>query len=219
MSNRNWKIAVTLGILALQAAAAFADDLHPPPWRGAPNTTFNHWTFDNAINHNDATADQWGNTLGVGPGTISSAGGATGLLTFEGRTNVIRIAPGGWIMFLLPNKQMPPPWKKEIYVQVTSFVDDGDNDVTFEPDPQQPPGVTGSHTGHEDLAGGWDWDRFEFQLDRQPAFEFFRIRNLTTGTDVYIDQVVIDTRCVPEPASLAALGLGILMIASRRRQR
>jgi hypothetical protein len=49
------------------------------------------------------------------------------------------------------------------------------------------------------------------------SFDYIALRNATGDWDYVIDNVLIQTVAVPEPASLALLGLGGLMIANRRR--
>jgi len=38
------------------------------------------------------------------------------------------------------------------------------------------------------------------------------------GTLVYVDNVYLTGQCLPEPATLSLLGLGLLAIARRRRR-
>ena len=48
-------------------------------------------------------------------------------------------------------------------------------------------------------------------IEPNPAFEIVRIDGA-----VMVDEIVIDTICIPEPASLALLGLGGLALMRRR---
>ena len=50
-------------LLAAGSATALADDLFPPPWRGQPDTTFAHWTFDNQAA--PYFPDAWNNPYGL----------------------------------------------------------------------------------------------------------------------------------------------------------
>jgi hypothetical protein len=58
----------------------------------------------------------------------------------------------------------------------------------------------------------------DWVLEPNPLREFVEIHN-SAGSGMTIDQVVIDTRCVPEPATLCLLGAGVAGLAVRRIRR
>lgn len=62
-------------------------------------------------------------------------------------------------------------------------------------------------------ANGWVTSAYDFQFQPNPWNEKIELKFNDTA---FIDQVVIDTICIPEPATLL-LGLGCLVLARGRR--
>jgi hypothetical protein len=60
--------------------------------------------------------------------------------------------------------------------------------------------------------GGWTLSVFQINLYPNPPQEWFTIKG-----DIIVDHLAIDTRCIPEPATVALLGLGALVVFRRKR--
>lgn len=58
-----------------------------------------------------------------------------------------------------------------------------------------------------------DWKHSVYQLGifPNPVFE-----NIVVEGSIYIDEMIIDTQCIPEPASLAILGMGAVFLLHRK---
>ena len=61
-------------------------------------------------------------------------------------------------------------------------------------------------------ADGWTHTLFKINIFPNPNEECISI----TG-DIFLDQVVVDTNCIPEPASFVLIGGGALLALRRRR--
>ncbi|MDD4062086.1 MAG: PEP-CTERM sorting domain-containing protein [Kiritimatiellae bacterium] len=98
-------------------------------------------------------------------------------------------------------------WMPEFFLGTPTIelisADTPDGDYTVTP-------VAETHTTVYGLL--WTHSVFEFSIFPNPTFEQFRISG-----DIYLDEVVVDTWCVPEPATICLLGIGSLSLLLRRR--
>jgi hypothetical protein len=222
--NRNkttsWQIpavavVATLVIAALVSADAFAG----PSWRGgAGNITFQQWSFSDANTSPlpDASPplrnDYGMPELDVGSACVwsSSLDGHNGVWAI--RDNLDIIIPNYPV--LNPQKEMwiEMTWEKAMHtprllddkpsISITPLYDDENADYSTDID-------------RVDLgsSGQWFTTRFIVNIYPNPPSEW-----ITISGDIFIDQVVIDTCCNPEPATLSLLGLGV-MFCLKRKQR
>ena len=218
--------AVLLGGLV---ATAGADDLKPPWWRGEWSTTSQYWEFYDPYNPPYPTPPI--------PPDGSPAGGQPWLpsthLIVDPLGDWIQIDPEGsgregiWplsgiIDVVVDNHDPKPENEKWIWMQ-----------LTWQPQPGTPgvPIVTASYvdpsTGgqvgpidlqpyeQEDLGFGWVHGLYRQVLPVNPPDEFIRIE----GT-INVDELVIDTWCIPEPSTVAMLlGIGLMGLVACARRR
>ena len=66
------------------------------------------------------------------------------------------------------------------------------------------------------LGSGWFETTYKWELRPNPPDEFFVL-----GGNINVDQLIIDTWCIPEPSAglLTSLGGGLLLVLRWRRQR
>lgn len=210
---RSMKWAVCLVVLGLGLVnAVMADDLYPPPWRGQPGSTFQQWEFStpNPITPPDLMNNPYGvPSAHAYPGTsqnwIDQWGGRQGMWPLSGTIEVN-----------IPNNPIPNDYK-DIWVQLTwARQVPSSAPVVWEMNS----GIHGSvihdmplaPTGYPYPNDLWYHTTFLIHLPYNPTFEIVKI----DGTLV-VDQLVIDTICAPEPASLALLMLGGVAVLRRRR--
>lgn len=201
--------------LAVAVPSALADDLTPPAWRGDPGTTFQHWGFnspgggppDSGVNN------PYGNPqMIVGPGVmwdpIDPSGQRMGSLVLSFNDTVV---------FEIPNHghQAGP---KELWLQYTYTSPNGlaPQAAVFEPSMGGSFTLVSSTPTH--LGGGLFHRLDVYSYPSCPSSEFVTLSSGLAGATVWIDQVVIDTRCIPAPGALGLLAAaGALAIRRRRR--
>lgn len=80
----------------------------------------------------------------------------------------------------------------------------------------RPDSIEISELIRESAEGDWVHSLFEIYITPNPLEEWIAIKG-----DIAVDQVVVDTYCIPEPATMALLGLGgafLLRVRTRRKQ-
>ena len=201
------------------AAPASAHDLRGPDWRGLhPGyMTYQEWSFDDSddpalpeviINpFGTAGADI---TLGAfGEGwfeSLSGYGSQTGFWDIGGE--------GGQIVLDIDNGPERNPWK-EIWVQVTYWKDIQQAPTVAVPGGYYVGGEKEVLVEHVATGGDWLLDVWVFRIEPNPEHEQIVISSDPDWGSL-IDQVVVDTWCVPEPATVSLLLLGGLVILARR---
>jgi len=211
------KLSVLVSGVLLFSATAGAHDLVAPPWRGQEGTTYEEWRFDDDINpavpevinnlYGQATATITIGDLGEGWLYDLLGGSQTGYWDLGGE--------GGQITLDIDNRPEPLPYK-EIWLQVTYYVG-----ISVAPIVDVPGAdllSTQTILVEEDIFGGWFLDQTVWRIEPNPPYEQIILMSDVSGGSV-VDQIVVDTICIPEPASIGLLVLGGLMVLRKRRQK
>ena len=200
MVRRLLAFIVVVGMVA----PALADDLYPPDWRGQPNTTFQHWTFDTnqaPVWYPEVDENPYGE-----PFITSYFGDEVWYDMWEGRDGVVN--PWANELYInLPNVPEPNDWKI-VYIQMTWWWNFEFMPPIFEY--SEPYGDL-VYEEHIPLDGGWFQSVYEIWIPGNPDFEM-----VSFSVDQWFDQIVVDTICIPAPGALALIGVAGLV---RRRRR
>jgi hypothetical protein len=197
------------------AAVAVADDLIPPPWdRGDPGTTYQCWDTWIPGGPGEYLPDNEFNPYGQ-PYIYDPNDMASVVPEYDGRPDVMIVPDGWWLEIMLPNDPTPNP-RKDIYLQMVWHWD-GAPDI---PEVYDPPTGWGIEITDEfDLGDptGWWYTRYHIWIEPNPDFEEIDLWPADPFGPMIIDQIVIDTICIPTPGGVALLGVAGLMFLKRRR--
>jgi len=182
-------------------SVAFADDLLPAPWRttppGQPPTTLQAWQFSAPTNPSppDVVFNSFGNPLA----TVHYTTPFTPWLPEDhGHFGVWYVED--WISFELPN-QPDPNLQKLLWVQVTFSSVGGQDPLFF----TNPPLASVEIVRRVPLDQYYWHGTYLIKIQPNPPMETLYIAPRECA--INIDQVVIDTICIPEPGTLALLAV------------
>lgn len=214
---------------------ASGEDVLPPAWRGQPRSTVQAWDFltegETPVGSpetfeyltpdagNPTAYNSYG-TPATGP-RLAVTTGVTGLGNYQSPSGP---GPGGaWWDFDHMNLEAPnagiaaPGTWKDLRIQIT-YRDVLQTGMTPRLDILAGVPIT-APTFHQSFTQG-DWIVFvqDWHIEPNPVHESIEIENLLAGTPgaFAVSEVVVDTICVPEPASLGLLAVGGLALIRRR---
>ena len=190
------------------ATAAKANYINPLGWVDNPYFTHQSWEFGTGQSPVNADIDL--NPFGEPKLGIHALHISWSSYTL-GREGVWTIKNGwGQVEGIIPNEENEH-LSKEVWIQVLLHTSIGGGvpiDVLFE----FPPGTcvtTPKESSVVPEAGGWLCQTYLFELTPQPDWEVVGLNfSVPIGDYVAIDKLVVDTRCIPEPATLLFIGLG-----------
>jgi hypothetical protein len=198
--NVRYGVALCGLIIGLIPRPVSADEIFVPPWRFSPMSTYQTWTFPNAMQR--APDRMFNNARGpTGFETPKFEAGGGWEATALGRDGVWALGDGDSISFFIPNFEDLA--SKEIWFQFTWH--DTLPKVSLG---TSRAGINQTLLGRNDirLVDGWGYTLIGWSLDECPELEEIRI---TAQNILFIDQVSVDTLCTPEPSMVAQFAVGI----------
>ena len=212
-------ITFVLSLCLVSMGVAQADYYSPPGWDNNPYFTHQSWQFDTHANPSAPTTDD----NPFGEAVYEASDPVMWHAAFQGRSGVWEYNYGSLVDFWVPN-ELHPELTKEVWFQATYWTDTGgqiSEDSWIFPDPAGD--VTFARVSREAVEGEADWyhDTWMGTIIPQPLSEEFTIffdDGLFGDATVYVDQVDIDTRCVPIPCTVLLLGSGLIGFVGIRRR-
>jgi len=211
----------------------FSGDLTPPDWYGDENTTLQAWAF--GTDANPASPDIDENAYGSPIAQIIRPDCRTRWMPEDhGHEGVWRLGGGGAMSLFVPNTDNTgPDTSKDIWVQIlwSSFsigyepflwVQTADNPPTYAHEIQTTL-FDGPDAGAEvselqcHRPRNYYHTSYKISLEPNPVEEWIFIKSSDCSSPVYIDEIIVDTRCIPEPATTALLSIGGLGVFGVRR--
>ena len=211
-------LAAVLALFGAMVAPAVADDLIPPQWRGHWSTTSQIWEFLTPINPAPPDGPAPGGQPPL-PSTIAQITPGPGMewIPVDPDSQREGIWPlSGRIDVTVDN--LDPEWeiKKIIWLQLTwQPQQSGAQPGVFMSMPSG--GVIGPFQPVEERPvgpNGWTYGLYTHVFPNNPPEEYITISGM-----VNVDQMVIDTGVVPEPATWMLLGCGLVALAIGARRR
>jgi hypothetical protein len=193
-----------------------AHDMVVPDWCGQDGTTRQEWSFAN--DSNPALPDFIINPYGDASAAITLGDMASGWLPelpgYGTQTGFWDLGGGGIIVIDIDNRAEALAYK-EIWIQTTYYLDMSQPPIVEVFDAM----LLDSETYLvEDLGmGGWYLDLSKWRIEPNPPCEQITLTSDMMWGSV-IDQIVVDTICVPEPMSIGLWILGGLTLLKKRRQ-
>jgi len=208
------KLVVLCVVLLLSCSAlATISDLNPASWRTDPAgqfaTTLQGWSFDDgaALTVPELVSNSFGApTMEIVAGTY--------MQSYMGRDGVLRYTAAGEIGISIPNSDNTEEgtWK-QIWLQVIYSDPYG---AGFDIPVVTVPGYdTFERVSSQDLGDGFVLDTYDIIIRPNPTEEELIMFPIQCA--MYVDEIVVDTICVPEPATLLVLSLGGLVALRRRK--
>ena len=121
----------------------------------------------------------------------------------------------GWIFIFPITLSLTPAPEKDIWLQVTYSAPGAENDVLVFTD-QNSYEVTRLDQYHQEMGDSFMYDVFLIQIWPNPYEETITLAPVECS--LYVSEVVVDTQCIPEPASMSLVGLGSLLLIRRKRK-
>ncbi|MCL5103516.1 MAG: PEP-CTERM sorting domain-containing protein [Armatimonadetes bacterium] len=214
MKTNICRLVIVALLLACMASGAQAIDRWDswqgqPLWdRYGPGTTTQAWEFPHDLYNPAISNNPYGNP------TLNAQGGIPGTVIWPGGTGITTwyFPNGGEIIIDCPNTPIENPLKR-IFIQITS-----DKSPAAIPTATAA-GSTGGLAGPIGIIGeGGNWYTYQYLIELRPNPRSEQI-SIPILFETNVEEVWVNTICVPEPGSMAAMGTGLIGLIGLRRKR
>jgi len=211
---------LVVGSSALAVVTLPEDDLSPAGFRGQAGTTLQAWYFDNEASPVDADPSE--NPYGTPTAEVSVIGSGAWLADYMGEQGVFRVdrSEGSDMILEVPNVPEPNP-VKHLWLQLVYYAEEG-----MLPNIYVVPGYGDDADWNayerlelvesQTLDSGYTHATFQLSIEPNPEWEYIFIR--PRDCEVYVDSVILETQCIPEPMTMLLLGAGSMLLRLRRKQ-
>jgi hypothetical protein len=204
---RRLLILSTVAAAVVLINTAWADDFNAPDWRGDPRTTYQRWEF--GTSSTTPAPDDYTNTLGVPTLTVTGEFPYTAhQASYEGATGVWKFEDYIQIEIANFNEEYD---LKRIWIQLTYLAATGTAPLILTEPTYSERNIVEGPTP----SGNYYHIAYEILIEPNPTSETIYIQ--PADCTLYLDEVVIDTICIPEPATICLLGFGALALLRKRR--
>ncbi len=208
-------MGVCLVACALWTSIAVADDLQPPWWRGEYSTTSQMWEFNSTVGPGQPVPPDGPAPGGMDPLPSTELVWTPGASPWdqwlpedEGRVGVLPLS--GALDVIVDNHE-PPNEYKWVWLQLTwrpQCIQATPMFENLDPAPVEPPSLVEVLP----LENGWMESTYAWEIRPNPEFESFTVLG-----SINVDEMIIDTWCIPEPTTVSLLALGSMVLFRRRR--
>ena len=184
-------------------------DLDPPDWRGHERSTYQFWDFSTA-DLAPLPEDGYENPFGPLPADVQPASG----IWYSEKDGHFGVFPLSGNIYV-PIYNFPEPWDQKIIQVQLTWLSKTDGVPQIEAMGDDGVWMDGVHIAEKDvvLDQGWMHSTYLVILQPNPTQETVHIFG-----DIYIDDLVIDTLCIPEPATLALMIFGAIMLVAEQKK-
>ena len=213
-------LAVCVSLFCL-AGAARAEDINPPSWRGDEGSTYQQWEF--LADDTTPPPDYLDNPYGQPALTVYPThpywdiwGGMDGVWQLSGLIDVE--IPNNPVENDYKLLQIQLTWAASFPFPIEPFVVLEAEDISGQPlssiDLLSETDVILGPTGETGAGEFWHHKTYLYSIIPNPAIEAVYISG-----SIMVDELVIDTICIPEPATLGVLLAGAVLVLTRKTRR